>query len=160
MAAPSSRRFRPCLERLDPLISPSAVAAASILPTHGLVDLRSTQITADIRDDLLLSTPHNGRQGWSLNLIKADPATRTVYGSVTLLYRIRPLGFFSSTYATRVKLKVDIAFATNLDAPKPRDVLVSVSRSEPGFGPNVRNTMALGVIAFVKHDHDLLAAAL
>jgi hypothetical protein len=103
------RGFRPGVERLDPLVAPSA-----ILPSHGLVDLRSTPIDNDLRDDLLRSTPHDGRQGWSLNLIKADPATRTVYGSVTLLYRAKPLGsFLTTSSSSRVKLKVDIAVAVH-----------------------------------------------
>jgi hypothetical protein len=124
------------------------------------MDLKSAEFTTELRNDLLRSTPHDGRQGWSLNLLDGSATTRTIYGSVTLLYRAKPLGFFSSTYSSRVKLKVDIAFATNLDSPKPRDVVVSVSRNVPGFGQNVRNTMALGVIAFLKQDHDAIASAL
>jgi hypothetical protein len=161
MDAPSSRRFRPRVDGLESILSTSTVhAAASILPTHGLIDLRSTQIVQDFRNALIRSTPHDGRQGWSFNLLDGSPATRTIYGSATLLYRVKPLGAFSSTYSTRVKLKVDIAFATNLDDPRPRDVVVAISRAEPGFGQNVRNTIALGVIAFLKADHDPMAAAL
>ncbi len=81
-----------------------------------------------------------------------------IYGSVTLLYRARPLPGFFSSYKDRVKLKVDIAFATMLDDPRPGDVKVAVSRELHGFGQNVRNTMALGVIAFLRNDHDLIAA--
>jgi hypothetical protein len=155
MDAPSFRRFRPCVERLDQILSTS-----TLLPSQGLIDLRSTQITTDLRNDLLRSTPHDGRQGWSLNLIKGSPSTRMIYGSVTLLYRAKPFGIFSSTFASRVKLKVDIAFATNLDAPKPGNVLVTVSRDIAGFGQNVRDTMALGIIAFLKQDHSLISTEL
>lgn len=161
MTSDLSRRFRPVVDRLEPILSTSAVPAhVSILPTHGLIDLRSTQITTDLRDSLIRTSPHDGRQGWSLNLIKADPTTRLVYGSVTLLYRARPTTGFFSSYKNRVKLKVDIAFATPLDNPKPGDVKVAVSRELYGFGQNVRNTMALGVIAFLRQDHNLIAAAL
>ena len=80
---------------------------------------------------------------------------------MTLLYRAKPLGsFLATSHSSRVKLKVDIAFATSLDDPKPRDVKVSVSRDLPGFGPNVRATMSLGVIAFLEQDHAAIAADL
>ena len=125
-----------------------------------MIDLKSSQLTTDLRNDLLRSTPHDGRQGWSLNLLDGSASTRTIYGSVTLLYRAKPFGIFSSTFASRVKLKVDIAFATNLDDPKPRDFVISVSRGISGFGPNVRNTMALGIITFLKQDHNLIATDL
>ncbi len=152
MPLPSSRRMRPVLDHLEVVAAPSG-----ILPSHGLVDLRSTTIITDLRNDLLLSTPHDGRQGWSVALIKGAPSTGVVYGSVRLLYRAKPMGFLSTSYSSRVKLHVDIAFAAPLDDPEPRDVVVSVSRSLPGFGPNVRATMALGIVAFLKHDHDTIA---
>jgi hypothetical protein len=56
MPEPRRRRARPQIERLD------AIALSSgLLPPQGLVDPRSTAIVADLRDDLLRSTPHDGR---------------------------------------------------------------------------------------------------
>ena len=121
MAAPILRRFRPIVERLEPILSTSAVPShVSILPSHGLTDLRSTQLDTDLRDALIRTTPHDGRQGWSINLLEADRSTGMIYGSVTLLYRARPLPGFFSSYKNRVKLKVDIAFATMLDDARQR----------------------------------------
>ncbi len=156
-----ARRFRPDLEGLDAILSTSTISPAHIvLPKQGLVDLRSPQIARDLRDELMQSTPQFGRQGWTLNLIEGDPATRTVYGSATVLYQTKATPSFFALFNSRVKVKVEITFATNLDNPQVGDVRVSASHSISGLGPNVRNTIALSIVSFVQQDHNRIAAAL
>ena len=48
------------------------------------------------------------------------------------------------------------AFAAPLADPRGRDVVVTVSRDLPGFGPNVRATMALGIVEFLEQDKGLI----
>jgi hypothetical protein len=161
MGQRKSRNFSPDLEVSEPrVLLSSAAAQASTLPPRNAIDLKPTGLITDLRNALIRTTPHDGRQGWSLNLLKVDSKTRLVYGGLGLLYQARTLPGFFQSYKNRVKEKVDIAFITSLDAPKINDVKVSVSRNISTFGPNVRHEMAIGIENFLKADHDQIAAAI
>ncbi len=156
-----SRAFQPELEGAERRFLLTGVAkAASHLPPSGSVDLKPTELINDLKNSLVRTTPHDGRQGWSLRLLQVDPSTRLVYGGLTLLYRAKTVPGFFTTYTNRQKLKVDIAFITPLDAPKVKDVKVVVSHPNINFGPNVRKEMAVGIVQFIQNDHDLIASAL
>ena len=161
MTRQNKRSFRPEIEASEPRIYLSgAHGRAAALPNSGLIDLKPTALINDLRNSLIRTTPHDGRQGWALRLLKVDPTSRLVYGGLSLLYRAKTLPGFLSSYNSRQKIKVDIAFITPLDAPKVSDVKVAVSHQNPNFGPNVRREMAVGVVDFLKSDHDLIAASL
>jgi hypothetical protein len=159
MARRTVRSIRPMLESAEARVYLSGAAGrAAILPASGLINLRTAALTSDLRTALLQTTPQSGREGWSLNLLKVSPSTRTVYGALTLRYNVNALPSLLKVYGLHVKVTVNIAFATSLDAPKPSDVNVEVSENVTGFGPNVRRTMAEGVVQFLETNHNAIAA--
>jgi hypothetical protein len=160
MACLDSRAYRPRLETLESLQLPSAspvgIAVASIAPN---INLKSTPIAVDAKIYVAASTPSSGRRAGSVDFLTANPATRTVTGSISVLYHTRLLPSYLSLFSPYVTFNMRVYFTTSLDYPNPGDVKVSFSKNVVPFGGNLRDKAAQGIVAFIRHDHDQIAAA-
>jgi hypothetical protein len=161
MTRHSSRAFRPRLESLESLQLPSAspIRIAVAPPAPG-INLKSTPIAVDAKKYIAASTPSSGRKGGSVDFLSANPATRTVTGSLSISYRTRLLPAYLSLFSPYVTFTTRVYFTTSLDNPNPGDVKVSFSKNVVPFGGDIRNKAAQGVVAFIRHDHDRIAATL
>jgi hypothetical protein len=161
MTSLSSRAFRPRLESLESLQLPSAspvhTAVAALQPG---INLKSTTIASDAKTYVAASTPSSGRRGGRVDFLSANPATRTVTGSLTISYHTRLLPSYLSLFSPYVTFNMRVYFTTSLDYPNQGDVKISFSKNVVPFGGDQRNRAAQGVVAFIEHDHARIAAML
>jgi hypothetical protein len=161
MTCLSSRAFRPRLESLESLKLPSAspvlIAVAPITPN---INLKSTPIAVDAKTYVAASTPSSGRRGGIVDFLTANAATRTVTGSLSISYHTRLLPSYLSLFSPYVTFNMRVYFTTSLDYPNPGDVKISFSKNVVPFGGDLRDKAAHGVAAFIRHDHDQIAALL
>src|SRR3954454_13496583 len=118
MSTAKHRKFRPALDRLEPLclLSAGLHPRTALVHQENIVDLKPTQVGRDTLRAISQSTLKFGRGTITLNALTADDVTRTVRGAATVSYRI----------SLFTKVTSNIVFQTSLDDPKPGDVKVNL----------------------------------
>ncbi len=145
-----SRRFRPSIDRMEPICLLSGGIHGAAVHALTVVDLKPTQIGADAIQAISNSTPHGSRQKIVLSKLTADSSTNTISGLASETYKVPIIG----------TITVTVQFKTNIDTPKPGDVKVSLSKFGAFFSSSKKLTVQKGVVSFLKHDHDQIVALL
>lgn len=144
-----THRFRPAVDRLEPLCLLSAgLRGPALVHQNKVVDLRTTPIGADALAALSQATPSEARRSISLDSLTANDKNRKVTGSA------------SATYDVGGPLTAQVRFTTSIDRPRVQDVKVSMNRRPSLITAGQKAQVARAVVNFLKADRAQISAAL
>ncbi|MDB5350379.1 MAG: hypothetical protein JWN86_1626 [Planctomycetota bacterium] len=150
MPTSKSRKFRPRLDRLEPICLLSAgVHGPAMVHQYKVVDLKTSTIGHDTAIAIASSTSSFRRNSITLDALTADDTSRTVSGSAQVKYKI---GFFGTVTSS-------IQFTTNLDNPRPNDIKVSISKYGIFVSSKARAKVGTAIASVIRRDHDQIVAA-
>lgn len=151
MSRAKSRSFYPSGDRLESLcLLSGGMHAPEIVHAQAVVDLKPTTVGDDALRALSNSAPHTGRQRLVVNKLTADDATNKITGLATGFYKVSVIGSINAT----------IKFKTSIDAPKTKDVQVSLNRFNSFLRSSDKLKIQKAVVKFIQQDHDAIVAAL
>ena len=148
MTNPKRRVFRPRFDLMESKCLLSGGAGLATVHQESIVNLLPTQVGADALNAVEESAPHTDRQRIVFRTLTANSAAGTISGTALGLYHVPIIGSLTAT----------IKFTTSIDAPRAKDVKVSLNKYNIFLKASDRNRIAEAVATFIQNDQSAIQA--